>query len=98
MLLTDALLPGMFALLFPVAMRGMEDPAGERDGLRWQVLLGNAAFSQVGFGGHSWRLRPAVRDVMRAMSRSMVVRWWPMGVAVEPRVGMCVRVWVGVWV
>lgn len=82
----------MFALVLSVAMRGMEDPAGERDGLRWQVLLRNAALSQVGFGGHSWRLRSAVRDVMRAMSWGVVVSWWPMWVAVQPWVGMSVRV------
>lgn len=96
MLLADALLPGVFPLVLPVAVRGVEDPAGQRDGLRRQLLLGDAALSQVGFGRHGWRLRPAVRDVVRAVSGSVVVRWWPVGVAVHPRVGVGVRMRVGV--
>lgn len=98
MLLADALLPGMFPLILPVAVRGVEDPAGERDGLRRQLLLGDAALSQVGFGRHSRRLRPAVRDVVGTVSGNVVVRWRSVGVAVHPRVGMSVGVWVGVGV
>lgn len=94
MLLTDALLPGMFALVLSVAVRGVEDPAGQRDGLRRQLLLGDAALPQVGFRRHGWRLRPAVRDVVGAVSGSVVVRRWPVGMAVQPRVGVGVRVWV----
>ncbi len=96
MLLADALLPGVFPLVLPVAVRGVEDPAGQRDGLRRQVLLGDAALSQVGFRGHGWRLRPAVRDVVRAVSGSVVVRRRPVGVAVQPRVSVSVRMRVGV--
>lgn len=96
MLLADALLPGVFPLVFPVAMRGVEDPAGQRNGLRRQVLLRDAALSQVGFRWHGWRLRPAVRNVVRAVSGSVVVRWRPVGVAVQPGVGVSVRMRVGV--
>lgn len=98
MLLADALLPGVFALVLPVAMRGVEDPAGQRNGLRRQLLLGDAALSQVGLRWHSWRLRPAVRDVVRTMTGSMVVRRWPVGVALQPGVGVSVGMRVGVWV
>lgn len=96
MLLADALLPGVFPLVLPVAVRGVEDPARKRDGLRRQLLLRNASLSQVRFRWHGWRLRPAVRDVVRAVSGSMVVRRWPVGVAVQPGVGMSVGMWVGV--
>lgn len=98
MLLADALLPGMFSLVFPVAVRGVEDPAGQGNGLRLQLLLGDAALSQVGFRWHGWRLRPAVRDVVRTVSGGMVVRWWPVGVAVQPGVGVGMGMWVAVWV
>lgn len=96
MLLADALLPGMLPLVLPVAVRGVEDPAGQRDGLRRKLFLGDAALSQVGLRRHGRRLRPAVRDVMRAMSGSVVVRRRPVGMAVQPGVGVGVRVWVGV--
>ena len=94
MLLADALLPGVFPLVFTVAVRGVEDPAGQRDGLRRKVLLWDAALSQVGFGRHGWRLRPAVRDVVGAVSGSVVVGRGPVGVAVQSRVGVSVRVLV----
>lgn len=96
MLLADALLPGVFALVLPVAVRGVEDPAGQRNGLRLQLLLRDAALSQVGFRWHGWRLRPAVRDVVRPVSGSVVVRRRPVGVAVQPGVGVSVGMWVGV--
>lgn len=96
MLLADALLPGVFHLVLPVAVRGVEDPAGQWDGLRLQLLLGDAALSQVGFRRHGWRLRPAIGDVMRAVSGCVVVRLRPVGVAVQPRVGVSVRMRVGV--
>ncbi len=86
----------MFPLVLPVAMRGVEDPAGQRDGLRRELLLRDAALSQVGLGRHGWRLRPAVRDVVRAVWWSVVVRRRPVGVAVHPRVGVSVGMWVGV--
>lgn len=98
MLLADALLPGVFPLVLPVAVRRVEDPAGQRNGLRRQLLLGDAALPQVGFRRHSWRLRPAVRDVVRTMTGSMVVRRWPMGVSLHPRVGVSMWMWVCVWV
>lgn len=98
MLLTDALLPSVFPLVLPVAVRRVEDPAGEWDRLRCQLLLGDAALSQVRFRRHSWRLRPAVRDVVRAVGGGVVVRRWSVRVAIHPRVGMSVRVQVGVWV
>ena len=93
-LLADALLPGVFALVLPVAVRRVEDPAGQRDGLGGQLLLRDAALPQVGFGRHSWGLRPAVRDVVRAVDGSVVVRRRPVGMAVQPRVGVSMRVWV----
>lgn len=96
MLLADALLPGVLPLVLPVAVRGVEDPAGQRDGLRRQLLLGDAALSQVGFGRHGWRLRPAVRDVVRAVSGSVVVRRRAVGVAVQAGVGVSVGMRVGV--
>lgn len=98
MLLADALLPGVFPLVLPVAVRRVEDPAGQRNGLRRQLLLGDAALPQVGFRRHSWRLRPAVRDVVRTMTGSMVVRRWPMGVSLHPRVGVSMWMRVCVWV
>lgn len=98
MLLADTLLPSVFPLVLSVAVRGVEDPAGQRDRLRCQLLLRDATLSQVRFRRHGWRLRPAVRDVVRAMSGNVVVRRWPVGVALQPRVGMSVRVQVGVWV
>lgn len=98
MLLADALLPGVFALVLSVAVRGVEDPAGQRDGLGRQLLLWDAALPQVGFGWHGRRLRPAVRDVVGAVSGRVVMRRRPVGVAVQAGVGMSVGVWVGVWV
>ena len=88
----------MFPLILPVAVRRVEDAAGERDGLRRQLLLRDAALSQVGFGRHGGRLRPAVGDVVRAVSGNVVVRRRSVGVAVHPRVGMSMGVWVGVGV
>lgn len=44
-LLADALLPGVLPLVLPVAVRGVEDPAGQRDWLSGQLLLGDAALS-----------------------------------------------------
>lgn len=96
MLLADALLPGVFPGVLPVAVGGVEDPAGQRDGLWRQLLLWDAALSQIGFGGHGWRLWSAVRDVVRAVSGNVVVGGWTMGMAVKPRVGVSVRVCV--WV
>lgn len=66
MLLADALLPGVFALLLPVAVGGGEvkDPAGQGDGLRGELLLRDAALPQVGLRGHGRRLRSAVGDVV----------------------------------
>lgn len=93
-LLTDALLPCVFPLVLSVAMRWVEDPARQWNGLRRQLLLGNAALSQVGLGGHGWRLRPAVRNVMRAVGGSVVMRRHSVGVAVHPEVGVSVRVLV----
>lgn len=98
MLLADTLLPGVFSLVLSVAVRGVEDPAGQRDRLRCQLLLRDAALSQVRFRRHGWRLRPAVRDVVRAVSGTVVVRLRPVSVAVQPGVGMSVRVQVGVGV
>lgn len=98
MLFADALLPCMFDLVLSVAVGGVEDPAGQGDGLRRQVLLGDAAFSQVGFGRHGWRLGPAVGDVVRAVGGRVVVRRRSMGVAIQAWVGMGVRMWMGVWV
>lgn len=97
-LLADALLPGVLPLVLSVAVRGVEDPAGQRDGLRRQLLLGDAALSQVGFGRHGRRLRPAVGDVVRAVTGCVVVGRRPVGVAVHPRVGMSVGMRVVVWV
>lgn len=100
MLLADALLPGVFPLVVPVAVGGVEDAAGQRYG--WQLLLGDAALPQVRLRWHGRRLRPAVRDVVGAVGRGMVIREWPMGVAVHPRVGVgvgvLVRMGVGVGV
>lgn len=98
MLLADALLPRMLPLLLPVAVGGVEDSAGQWNGLRWEFLLGDAALSQVGFGWHGWGLRPAVRDVVRPMCGYVVVRRWPVGVAVQPRVGVSMGMGVSVWV
>lgn len=98
MLLTDALLPGMLSLVFPVAVRGVEDPTGQWDGLRLQLLLRDAALSQVGFRWDSWRLRPTIGDVVRTVSGCMVMRRRPMGVAVHPGMRMSMRVGVWVWV
>lgn len=98
MLLTDALLPGVLDLVLPVAVRGVEDPAGQWNGLRLQLLLRNAALSQVGFRWDGWRLRPAIGDVMRTVGGCMVMRRRPVGVAVHPGVGVSMRVRVGVWV
>lgn len=95
-LLADALLPGVLPLVLPVAVRGVEDPAGQRDGLRRQLLLGDAALSQVGFRRHGRRLRPAVGDVVRAVSGSVVVRRRAVGVAVQAGVGVSVGMRVGV--
>lgn len=86
----------MLRLVLPVAVRGVEDPAGQRDGLRLQLLLGDATLSQVGFRRHGWRLRPAIGDVMRAVSGCVVVWRQPVGVAVQT--GMGVSVWVRVGV
>lgn len=98
MLFADALLPCMFDLVLSVAVGGVEDPTGQRDGLRRQVFLRDAAFSQVGFGRHGWRLGPAVGDVVRAVSRRMVVWRRSVGVAVQAWVCVGVRMWMGVWV
>lgn len=100
MLLADALLPRVLALVLPVAMGGVEDPAGQRDGLGRQLLLWDAALSQVGFGRHHWGLGSAVRDVVGAVSGRVVVGGWrrPVGVGVQPRVGVGVRMRVGVGV
>lgn len=92
MLLADALLPGVFPLLVPVAVGGVEDAAGQRDG--GQLLLGDAALPQVRLRRHGRRLRPAVRDVVGPVGRSVVVRERPVGVAVHPRVAVTVGVLV----
>lgn len=98
MLLADALLPGVFPHILSVAVGGVEDPAGQRDGLGRQLFLWDTALPQVGLRGHGRRLGPAVGDVVRAVSRNVVVWGWPMSMAVKPRVGVSVRVcvWVGV--
>lgn len=96
MLLADALLPGVFARVLSVAVGGVEDPARQWDGLGRQLFLGDAALPQVGFGGHGRWLGPAVGDVVRAVSRDVVVGGWPMSVAVKPRVAVSVRVRVRV--
>lgn len=86
MLLADALLPGVFPLLLPVAVGGVEDPPGQGDGLGRELLLWDAALSQVGLGRHSGRLGPAVRDVVGVggpVDGCVVVRRRrPVGVAV----------------
>lgn len=92
MLLADALLPGVFPLVVPVAVGGVEDAAGQR--YRWQLLLGDAALPQVRLRWHGRRLRPAVRDVVGAVGRSVVMRERPVGVAVHPGVGVSVGVLV----
>lgn len=97
-LLADALLPGVLHLLLSVAMGGMEDPPGQRDGLGWQLLFGDAALPQVGFGWHGWRLGPAVGDVVWAVNGCVVVRRRPVGVAVQPGMGVSVTVRVRVCV
>lgn len=91
-LLADALLPGVFPLVVPVAVGGVEDAAGQRDG--GQLLLGDAALPQVGLGRHGRRLRPAVRDVVGPVGRSVVVGERPVRVAVHPRVAVTVGVLV----
>lgn len=100
MLLADALLPGVFPLLVPVAVGGVEDAAGQRDG--GQLLLRDAALPQVRLRWHGRRLRPAVRDVVGAVGRGVVMRERAVGVAVHPRVGVgvgvLVRMGVGVGV
>lgn len=92
MLLADALLPGVFPLVVPVAVGRVEDAAGQW--YRWQLLLGDAALPQVRLAWHRWRLRPAVRDVVGAVGRSVVMRERPVGVAVHPGVGVSVGVLV----
>lgn len=91
-LLVDALLPGVFPLVLPVAVGGVEDAAGQR--YRRQLLLGDAALPQVGLRRHGRGLRPAVGDVVGAVDRSVVMRERPVGVAVHPRVGVGVSVGV----
>lgn len=95
-LLADALLPGVLALLLPVAVGRVEDPAGQRDGLRRQLLLRDAALPQVGLGRHGRRLGPAVGDVVGAVSGRVVVGRRPVRVAVQAGVGVSVGVRVGV--
>lgn len=92
MLLADALLPGVFPLVLPVAVGGVEDAAGQW--YRGQLLLGDAALPQVGLRGHRRRLRPAVGHVVGAVGRSVVMRERPVGVAVHPWVGVAVSVGV----
>ena len=96
MLLADALLPGMLALLLPVAVGRVEDPPGQGDGLGDQLLLGDAALPQVRLRGHARGLGPAVRDVVGAVERCVGVGG-TMGVGVQPhRLGVGMRVGVGV--
>lgn len=92
MLLADALLPGVFPLVLPVAVGGVEDAAGQR--YRRQLLLGDAALPQVGLRGHRRGLRPAVGHVVGAVGWSVVMRERPVGVAVHPWVGVGVSVGV----
>lgn len=74
MLLADARLPRVLDPVLPVAVGRVEDSTGQRDGLRGQLLLGDAPLSQVGLGGHrGGRLGPAVGDVVRSMGRGVVV-------------------------
>lgn len=94
-LLADALLPGVLPLVVPVGVGRVEDAAGQRD--RGQLLFGDTALPQVRLGWHHRRLRPAVRDVVGAVGRSVVMRERPVGVAVHPRVGVGVGVLVLVW-